>query len=87
MKWRGEDGQTLLLVFWGLLLLWLLLLWYTPPSEGLWKDVRCKAWVWSEEHEVWYPTDCDTVWRIYPSPSAWFYEFVLEPLGWPRQEF
>lgn len=88
MHWNGEkETHDWKLVLLALGLLWVLFLAKTPPSEGLWKDVTCDSQVWSEQYQVWYPIDCYQVWRIYPSPSAWFYEWVLEPLGWPTQEW
>lgn len=81
MKWRGRDDlHVWKLVFLALFFLWLLFLWQTPPSEGLWKDVRCNL-------VDGYPRDCETAYRLYPDPSAWWYEWVLEPLGWPTQDW
>lgn len=69
-----------------LLLIWWLLLIRTPPSEGLWRDVRCDL-VPTGEFLRGYPRNCVEVFRLYPDPYMWFYEFVIEPITGVRQDW
>ena len=87
MKWRGsEDASIVRLVLWALFLLWLVLLIKTPPSIELLRDVQCNL-VPTEEFPQGYPMNCQVVWRVYPDPHAWLYEFTVEPLMGIRQDW
>lgn len=75
MKGRGVKLIAIVALVW-----WWMLLIRTPPSEGLWKDYR---YDWIDGR----PRFREVVYRLYPEPSAWLYEWVLEPLGWPTQDW
>jgi len=76
MKWRRllKPLLVVLLVWW-----WTLLI-QSPPSQGLWRDVRCDI-----VNKM--PANCTAAYRLYPEPSAWLWEFFVEPLGGATQDW
>lgn len=80
MKWRKLLKPLLVVVliwWWGLLI-------QSPPSTGLWRDVRCDL-VYDEVLGYKMPRNCVSVYRLYPDLGAWLYEFFVEPVSLVRQ--
>lgn len=81
MKWRSVKLISIVALIW-----WWMLLIRTPPSQGLWRDVRC-GFTYDETLGYEVPTNCTVVYRLYPELSAWVWEFVAEPLGGETQDW
>jgi len=81
MKWRTAKLFVIVLAVW-----WWGLLIQSPPSEGLWKDVRCGL-AYDETLGYAMPTNCTVVYRLYPDLGAWMYEFMAEPITGITQDW